>query len=85
MNQFRARTSTRNPVICLLLVDLAFVLFNLYIALRQNLTSALKTPLHSPRRFWLSLRRVAFLLSRSLERLWSTTDVIHRQPCSAFS
>ncbi len=31
MNQVRARTSTRNPVIRLLLVGLAFVLFNLYI------------------------------------------------------
>jgi len=42
MNQVRARTSTRNPVIRLLLVGLAFVLFNLYITVRQNLSSALK-------------------------------------------
>jgi IS4 transposase len=34
MNQVRARTSTRNPIIRLLLVGLAFVLFNLYISLR---------------------------------------------------
>jgi len=39
MNQVRARTSTRNPVIRLLLVGLAFALFNLYIALRQNLVA----------------------------------------------
>ena len=45
MNQVRARTSTRNPVIRLLLVGLAFVLFNLYISLRQNLSSALKPSL----------------------------------------
>jgi putative transposase len=69
MNQVRARTSTRNPVIRLLLAGLAFVLFNLYIALRQNLASALKKPLESSKRFWLSLRRVAFLLSRAIERL----------------
>ena len=73
MNQVRARTSTRNPVVRLLLVGLAFVLFNLYIALRQNLSSALKQPLQVPKRFWLSLRRLALLLSRAIERLWGTT------------
>jgi hypothetical protein len=85
MNQVRARTSTRNPVIRLLLVGLAFVLFNLYIALRQHLASALKTPLELPRRFWLSLRRVAFLLSRAIQRLWGTTEVIQHQPCCILS
>jgi len=53
MNLVRARTSTRNPVIRLLLVGLAFVIFNLYIALRQSLASALKQPLESSKRFWL--------------------------------
>jgi len=85
MNQVRARTSTRNPVIRLLLVGLAFVLFNLYIALRQHLASALKKPLESSRHFWLSLRRVAFLLSRAIERLWGTTEVIQHQPCLLLS
>jgi putative transposase len=85
MNQVRARTSTRNPVIRLLLVGLAFVLFNLYIALRQNLASALKKPLESSKRFWLSLRRVAFLLSRAIERFWGTTEVIQHQSCFVLS
>jgi len=85
MNQVRARTSTRNPVIRLLLVGLAFVLFNLYIALRQNLASALKKPVQSSKRFWLSLRRIAFLLSRTIERFWGTTEVIQHQPCCALS
>jgi putative transposase len=85
MNQVRARTSTRNPVIRLLLASLAFVLFNLYIALRQNLASALKKPLESSKRFWLSLRRAAFLLSRAIERLWGTTEVFQHQPCFALS
>ncbi|MFZ1042870.1 MAG: transposase [Anaerolineales bacterium] len=85
MNLVRARTSTRNPVIRLLLVGLAFVLFNLYIALRQNLSSALKYPLELPKRFWLSLRRLAFLLARAIERLWSIADVIQYQPCLALS
>ena len=85
MNQVRARTSTRNPVIRLLLIGLAFVLFNLYIALRQHLTSALKKPVQSSKRFWLSLRRVAFLLSRAIERLWGTTEVFQHQPCCELS
>ena len=85
MNQVRARTSTRNPVIRLLLVGLAFVLFNLYISLRQNLSSALKQPLQMPRRFWLSLRRLALLLSRAIEHLWGTTEVVQHQPCFPLS
>lgn len=78
MNQVRARTSTRNPVIRLLLVGLAFVLFNLYISLRQSLSSALKYPLAIPKRFWLSLRRVALLLAHAIERLWSITEVLQQ-------
>lgn len=85
MNQVRARTSTRNPVIRLLLVGLAFVLFNLYISLRQNLSSALKHPLQLPKHFWLSLRRLALLLSRAIERLWGLTEIIQHQPCFALS
>jgi hypothetical protein len=85
MNQVRARTSTRNPVIRLLLVGLAFVLFNLYITLRQNLSSALKRPLTLPKRFWLSLRRLAFLLGRAIERLWGITEVLQHQSCFALS
>ena len=85
MNQVRARTSTRNPAIRLLLVGLAFVLFNLYITLRQNLSSALKQPLKSPKRFWLSLRRMAFLLGHAIERLWGITEVLQHQPCATLS
>jgi putative transposase len=85
MNQVRARTSTRNPVIRLLLVGLAFVLFNLYIALRQNLTSALQKPLESSKRSWLSLRRLALLLGRAIERLCGTTEIIQHQPCFLLS
>jgi hypothetical protein len=85
MNLVRARTSTRNPVIRLLFVGLAFVLFNLYISARQSLSSALKKSPRLPRRFWLSLRRLAFMLSRAIERLWGITDVIQLNPCTAFS
>jgi len=85
MNQVRARTSTRNPVVRLLLVGLAFVLFNIYIALRQNLSSTQKISLKSPKRFWLSLRRLALLLARAIERFWGITDVLQLQPCFALS
>jgi hypothetical protein len=85
MNLVRARTSTRNPVIRLLLVGLAFVLFNLYITLRQLLTSALKRPVESSKPFWLSLRRLAFLLGRAIERFWGFTAVLQHQPCFVFS
>jgi hypothetical protein len=44
MNQVRARTTSRNPVIRLLLVGLAFILFNLYIANRQRFAICLKNP-----------------------------------------
>lgn len=85
MNQVRARTSTRHPVLRLLLVGLAFVLFNLYITLRQSLSSALKQPSQLPERFWLSLRRLALLLGRAIERLWGTSAVIQHQPCHTLS
>ena len=85
MNLVRARTSTRNPVIRLLFVGLAFVLFNLYITVRQSLSSALKKMLTPPRRFWLSLRRLAFMITRAIERLWGVTDAFQLEPCTAFS
>jgi len=85
MNLVRARTSTRNPVIRLLLVGLAFVLFNLYIALRQHLASALKQPVESPMHSWLSLRRLEFLLGRTIERFWGITEILQHQPCFVFS
>ena len=85
MNQVRARTSTRNPVVRLLLVGLAFVLFNLYISLRQSLAYALKKPVESPKRFWLSLRRLASLLGRAIERTWGIADVLQHQPCFVLS
>ncbi|MBI5841222.1 MAG: transposase [Chloroflexi bacterium] len=44
MNQVRARTTSRNPVIRFLLVGLAFVMFNLYIANRQHFAICLKNP-----------------------------------------
>jgi hypothetical protein len=85
MNQVRARTSTRNPVIRLLLVGLAFALFNLYISLRQSVSAMRKQPLLLPKRFWLSLRRVALLLSRAIVHLWHIANVVQLQSCWTLS
>ncbi len=68
MNRVRARTSSRSPVFRLLLVGLALILVNLYVALRF----ALRTPTSSRRAAasrGLTLTRLAALISRSLEAL----------------
>jgi IS4 transposase len=44
MNQVRTRTTSRNPVIRLLLVGLPFVIFNLYSANRQQIAICLRNP-----------------------------------------
>lgn len=85
MNLMRARTSTRNPVIRLLLVGLAFVIFNLYITLRSIAASAPKSSRQPAKYFWLSLRRLGSLLSRAIERLWGITQVLQLQSCSLLS
>ena len=63
MNQVRARTASRDPTLRLLLVGLAFVLVNLYVALRLRWAAAT-----GPRgRRWFSLVRLAALLIRAIE------------------
>ena len=85
MNQVRARTSTRNPTIRLLLVGLAFVLFNLYITLRQNLLS-------EPQKKVRINPNVSVLLALSgsqaracIEHLLGITEVLQIQPCVTLS
>jgi putative transposase len=85
MNQVRARTATRNPAIRLLLVGLAFILFNLYVTLRDRLTTSPKSSSKPPAKEWLSLRRIALLLARAIEQRWGVAQVIQHQPSNAFS
>lgn len=85
MNQVRARTTTRNPAVRLLLVGLALILFNFYITLRQALTSSHKLSSEPSLRPWFSLRRLAFLLAHAIERLWNITDVFQYQPVLVLS
>jgi hypothetical protein len=78
MNQVRARTTSRNPTLRLLLVGLAFILVNLYVALRGQLSSASRPALAtaSP---WLSLRRLALLLGRAVAQLFGVTAIFQRR------
>ena len=78
MNQVRARTTSRNPTLRLLLVGLAFILVNLYVALRNQLCSATR-PSVARAAPWLSLRRLALLLGRAVEQLLGITAILQRR------
>lgn len=85
MNQVRARTTSRNPLLRLLLVGIAFILFNLYVALRDRLTTAQPHREAAMPLAWLSLRRIAFLLGRAVERLLGVAEVVQHRPSHALS
>lgn len=85
MNQVRARTTSRNPVIRLLLVGLAFVIFNLYIAYRQHVAICLKNWAKSFSKFWLTLRRLAHMIAQAVENLFDLADVVLRDAHFALS
>lgn len=85
MNQVRARTASRNPVLRLLLVGLAFVIFNLYIALRQHMAICLKNPVVPMSKSWLTLRRLVRLIIHAVEKLFDLADVIFRHQHFALS
>lgn len=85
MNQVRTRTTSRNPVIRLLLVGLAFVIFNLYIALRQQIAICLKNPVGLVSKHWLTLRRLVRMISHAVEKLFDLADVVFRHPSFALS
>jgi hypothetical protein len=85
MNQVRARTTSRNPIIRLLLVGLAFVLFNLYITSRQHLAICTKTAWLPFSKFWLTLRRLARILAQAVENLFDLADVVLRHADFTFS
>ena len=84
MNQVRARTTSRNPTLRLLLVGLAFILVNLDVALRDRLTTSSRAD-EPPAQLWLSLRRLAFLLGRAVEQLLGVTTVVQHHPATMLS
>jgi len=85
MNQVRARTASRNPVLRLLLVGLAFILFNLYIASRQRIAICLKHPTRPLSKLWLTLRRLVRMIAHAVENLFGLADSVLRQPLFTFS
>jgi IS4 transposase len=85
MNQVRARTTSRNPVIRLLLVGLAFVIFNLYIANRQHVAICLKHPTQPISKYWLTLRRLVRMIAQAVENLFDLADAVFRHARFALS
>jgi len=85
MNQVRARTTSRNPVVRLLLVGLAFVIFNLYIANRQHIAIFLKNPVQPISKYWLTLRRLARTIAHAVENLFGLADAAFRHSRFALS
>ena len=85
MNQVRTRTASRNPVIRLLFVGLAFLLFNLYIAMRQHVAISLKNPVAPMSKSWLTLRRLVRMIIQAVEKLFDLADVVFRHTRFALS
>lgn len=70
MNQVRARTTTRSPVLRLLYVGLALILVNWYVTLRR--ASPRRSGTRVPARRW-TLRRLVFALRQGLALWFSRT------------
>ena len=85
VNQVRARTTSRKPMIRLLFVGLAFILFNLYIANRQHFAIFLKNSAKPFSKSWLTLRRLVSMLAHAVEDLFDLADVVFRISHVAFS
>ena len=71
MHQVRARTASPSPTLRLLLVGLAFLLYNVYILFRSKAHTT-RTYGTRVRRLWLTLGRMKRLIQRFLEGLWDT-------------
>ena len=74
MHQVRARTASASPTLRLLLVGLAFLLYNVYIRFRSKAHTT-RTYGTRIRRLWLTLGRMKRLLQRFLERVWGTIEI----------
>lgn len=85
MNQVRARTTSRHPVLRLLLVGFAFILVNLYVQLRFRLGAVATQVPESLAVQFLTLRRLALVISRAIEQQWGCLDALHCHHQIAFS
>lgn len=70
----RAHTTSQNPALHLLLVGLAVLILNVYLALRRVWLSVHRFGC-STRRTWLTLKQLGPLLVRRLERLLGVHDI----------
>jgi hypothetical protein len=68
-----------------LLVGLAFVIFNLYIAIRQHVAICLKNPVVPFSKYWLTLRRLVRMIAHAIENLFDLAHVIFRHQPFALS
>lgn len=84
LHQVRARTSSRNATVRLLFVGLALLLINLYVALRAAVRTCAVAG-DRCHRTWLSLRRLAFLLARVIEKQWGLSTLVQVRPVEALS
>jgi len=69
MHQTRARTTSRNPALRLVLIGLALLIYNVYIHFRR----IWRTKRAYGQRIWLSLKRMTLMLHRTIERLLGVT------------
>jgi hypothetical protein len=74
MHQVRARTTSRHPGLRLLLVGLALLILNAYMALRQ-VWLTMRQYGHRVYKVWLTLHRLARLLVHVIEHLLGTTSL----------
>lgn len=85
MNQVRARTTSRQPALRLLLVGLAFILVNLYVQLRFQLGVVAPCVSKQLVTQFLTLRRLALVISRAIEQQRGALDTLRCYHQIAFS
>ena len=74
IHQVRARTTSRHPGLRLLLMGLALFILNCYMALRQ-VWLMMRCYGHRVYKVWLTLQRLARMLTRIIEQLRGTTPM----------
>lgn len=75
MQQTKAQTTSRNPVLRLLLVGLALMIYNVFITVRQicytNRCYGTRT-----RRVWLTLKRLTGFMQKAIEGCWDIKPLL---------
>lgn len=74
MHQVRARTTSRHPGLRLLLVGLALLILNCYMALRQ-VWLTMRQYGHRVYKVWLTRQRLAWMFVHVIEQLFGTTPM----------